>query len=214
MSIPAFLVFDLDGTISDPAVGIYRSMNYALEHFGHKPISANEISKYIGPPLDLSFSAITGITSTQEISSLVSKYRERYSEIGFAENSLYAGVVDALQALASDGVPIGLCTSKRVDFAERVLQLFGIWQHFRFLSGGEIGIKKQDQLKSLLASETIARSSIMIGDRAVDIEAAKANGMASVGVLWGHGSEQELVAANPQTLLSSPHQLVQLRNAV
>lgn len=214
MSIPAFLVFDLDGTISDPAVGIYRSMNYALEHFGHKPISANEISKYIGPPLDLSFSAITGITSTQEISSLVSKYRERYSEIGFAENSLYAGVVDALQALASDGVPIGLCTSKRVDFAERVLQLFGIRQHFRFLSGGEIGIKKQDQLKSLLASETIARSSIMIGDRAVDIEAANANGMASVGVLWGHGSEQELVAANPQTLLSSPHQLIQLRNAV
>lgn len=214
MTTPAFLVFDLDGTLSDPLVGIHRSINHALEHFGHAPVPASDISRYIGPPIDLSFKAITGISGAQEISALVSKYRERYSEIGFSENTLYPGVVEALQELAAGGIPIGLCTSKRVDFAERILELFGIRQHFEFLSGGEIGVAKQDQLASLRASETIAAASIMIGDRAVDIEAARANGMRSAGVLWGHGSEQELAAANPDLLLAFPQQLLELRNAL
>ena len=214
MDPATFLVFDLDGTISDPAVGIGRSINFALEHFGHAPIEPADVSQYIGPPLDFTFQSITGISSPGHLAAFVSKYRERYAEVGYSENMLYSGVPEALEALSKAGVPIGLCTSKRVDFAEQILTLFGLRHHFRFLSGGEIGIHKRQQLAALLSDNTISCASFMIGDRAVDIEAARSNGMPSVGVLWGHGSVEELTAAGPDTLLSSPQQLLELRHAV
>jgi len=214
MTSPASLVFDLDGTISDPAVGIGRSINYALQFYSYPAISEDQVSQFIGPQLDTTFESITGNSSPTHIAALVSKYRERYADVGYAENILYSGVPEALEALASAGVPIGLCTSKRVDFAESILRLFGLRHHFRFLSGGEIGVHKKQQLASLLSDRTISLASIMIGDRAVDIEAAKVNGLRSVGVLWGHGSVAELTAAGPDVLLEFPPQLVELRNAV
>ena len=208
-----FLVFDLDGTISDPAVGIARSINFALDHFGYAAISESEVSQYIGPPLDISFGSITGNSAPDHVAALVAKYRERYADVGYSENLLYPGVAEALEALASASVPMGLCTSKRVDFAESILRLFGLRHHFRFLSGGEIGVLKKQQLAALLAQKTISPQSIMIGDRAVDIESAKVNGMRSVGVLWGHGSLEELTAAKPGTLLASTHQIAELKDA-
>ena len=206
----SFLVFDLDGTLSDPAVGIGRSINYALTHFGYPTISVDDVSRYIGPPLDVSFAAITGSASAEHVAELVFKYRERYADVGYSENLLYAGIPEALDALATAGVPMGLCTSKRVDFAESILQLFSLRQYFQFLSGGDIGVPKQHQLATLLAQQQISPTSIMVGDRAVDVESAKANGLQSVGVLWGHGSEEELTRAGPLRLLASPHQLVEL----
>ena len=214
MTSPASLVFDLDGTISDPAVGIGRSINYALQFYSYPAISDDQVSQFIGPPLDTTFESITGNSSPAHVAALVSKYRERYADVGYSENILYSGVPEALEALAYAGVPIGLCTSKRVDFAESILRLFGLRHHFRFLSGGEIGVHKKQQLASLLSERTISLASIMIGDRAVDIEAAKVNRLGSVGVLWGHGSVAELTAAGPNALLEFPHQLVELRNAV
>ena len=214
MTSPAYLVFDLDGTISDPAVGIARSLNYALQFYSYSAISEDQVSRFIGPPLDMTFQSITGNSSPVHVAALVSKYRERYADVGYSENILYSGVPEALEALSSAGVPIGLCTSKRVDFAESILRLFGLRHHFRFLSGGEISVQKKQQLASLLSDRTISRASIMIGDRAVDIEAAKVNGLESVGVLWGYGSIEELTAAGPHALLEFPHQLVELKNAV
>jgi phosphoglycolate phosphatase len=214
MTPAPFLVFDLDGTISDPAVGIGRSINYALEHYGYAVISEDEVPRFIGPPLDISFASITGNSSPDHVAALVSKYRERYADVGYSENILYSGVPEALEALVSAGVSIGLCTSKRVDFANSILRLFGLRQHFHFLSGGDIGIHKKQQLAALLSDRTISSTSIMIGDRAFDIEAAKSNGLKSVGVLWGHGSVEELVAAGPSSLLEFPHQLTELKYAV
>jgi phosphoglycolate phosphatase len=214
MNPPPFLIFDLDGTISDPAVGIGRSINYALQHFGYRTIQDHDVSQYIGPPLDATFHALTGNASPDHIAVLVAKYRERYADVGFSENTLYPGIPQVLEALASEGIPIALCTSKRVDFAESILRLFGLRHHFRFLSGGEIGVHKWQQLADMLANDSISPKSIMIGDRAVDIEAARANGLTSVGVLWGHGSLEELTAANPFALVSHPHQLTEFRNAI
>jgi phosphoglycolate phosphatase len=214
MAATAFLVFDLDGTISDPAVGIGRSINYALEHYGYPAISEAKVSQFIGPPLDFAFGSITGNSSPGHIAALVSKYRERYADVGYSENVLYSGVSAALDALVSSGVPVGLCTSKRADFAESILRLFGLRHHFRFLCGGDIGVHKKQQLSGLLSDGTISPNSIMIGDRAVDVEAAMTNGLRSVGVLWGHGSAAELTAAGPVMLLAFPHELVGLRNAV
>ena len=87
-------------------------------------------------------------------------------------------------------------------------------QGFRFLSGGDIGVHKWQQLAEMLANGIVSSRSIMIGDRAVDIEAARTNGLVSIGVLWGHGSLEELTAANPSSLLLAPQQLMQLKNAV
>jgi len=202
-------VFDLDGTISDPAVGIGRSINHALRCFDYPAISARDVSKFIGPPLDDTFRRIVGSATEERIVGLVAKYRERYAEIGYSENVIYPGMVEVLGCLDEAGIGLALCTSKRSDFAERILARFGIRDRFRVLSGGDIGISKEKQLADLLDRRLIDKSSIMIGDRAVDIAAAKANGLRSAGVLWGHGSLEELRAASPDFLLASPHALLE-----
>ena len=206
----AFRIFDLDGTISDPAVGIGRSINYALEYFGYPPIPDREVSRLIGPPLDQTFQSIVGSASPEHIAQLVAKYRERYAEVGYSENVIYPGIPEALLRLSAADIPMGVCTSKRADFAERILKLFGIREHFDFISGGDIGVRKVDQLAYLLGNRTIGKASIMIGDRAVDILAAKANGLRSVAVLWGHGSVEELQSVVPDALLKAPEELVSI----
>lgn len=139
---------------------------------------------------------------------MVASYRERYADVGFSENVLYPGIAQAIGRLDQAGVALGLCTSKPAGFAEKILRLFDIRERFRFISGGDIGIAKRDQLASLLVQGLISASSCMIGDRAVDIMAAKANRLISAGVLWGHGSLQELQETAPDFLLSSPRQLL------
>jgi phosphoglycolate phosphatase len=205
------LVFDLDGTLSDPSVGIGRSLNHALQHYGHPPIPAKEVSQYIGPPLDHAFrSRLAGVTP-EHIRELVAKYRERYAEVGFAENVIYPGIAEALYALDAAGVPLGLCTSKRADFAESILELFDLRDYFRFVSGGDIGVRKSDQLATLIDQRRISTSATMIGDRSIDVLAARENGLKSVAVLWGHGSRDELEAALPDVFVESPHELPDAR---
>lgn len=204
-------VFDLDGTISDPIVGIARSLNYALESFGHPIIADAQVARFVGPPLDQSFRSIVGPVAHEHVVALVSKYRERYADIGFSENVLYPGILETLRHLAAAGVQLGLCTSKPEGLAEKILCHFGIRDHFRFISGGDIGVSKVDQLASLIEQDLIGLPSCMIGDRAIDIVAAKSNRLTSVGALWGYGSLEELHAAFPDLLLSSPCQLVDHR---
>ena len=209
----ADLVFDLDGTICDPFLGIYRSINFALEHHGIAETSESAVAKLIGPPLDEGFRLLLPEANDETIRSLVHKYRERYAQVGFSENSLYAGIAEELENLADLGLTLGVCTSKRVDFAEKILQLFGLREYFSFVDGGDVGIKKSKQLAALLEANLVNGSSIMIGDRDVDILSAHANGLRSAGVLWGYGSEAELVDAGAQVLLSSPSELSTLADS-
>lgn len=206
------LVFDLDGTLSDPAVGIGRSINHALVAFGFAPISDVAVSQYIGPPLDQIFRAITGIDAAETLAALVGKYRERYADVGYAENVLYPGIPEALASLAAQGCVLGVCTSKRVDFADQILRMFGLRSHFAFVDGGEIGVHKDRQLGALVANGTIGPGSTMIGDRAVDVLAAKRNALRSVGVLWGHGSRDELESAGADMIMESVESIPLLRN--
>lgn len=204
------LVFDLDGTISDPALGIARSINYALTAFDQAPIAEDSVSQYIGPGIDDAFRRLVPAAGDRRIAQLVAKFRERYAELGYSENVLYPGISEALSYLVKRGVTLGVCTTKRADFAERILQHFGLRECFRFVSGGDVGVEKRQQLRALLLDESISPSASMIGDRAVDIIAAHANGLYSVGVLWGHGTEAELIGADAQRLLSRPHQVMEL----
>jgi len=204
------LIFDLDGTISDPALGFVRSVNYSLEAHGIVPFEEDDLKKFIGPPLDGAFREILHLDPGKDVGSFVRKYRERYSEVGFSENTLYAGIPDILVTLRGLGFRLGVCTSKRVDFAERILTLFNIRDHFDFVNGAEVGVKKSSQLKELLEQNFINTHSIMIGDRHVDIEAAKANSMRSVGVLYGYGSREEIEGANPEWIATDSKDLLNI----
>jgi phosphoglycolate phosphatase len=204
------LIFDLDGTISDPALGIGRSINHALVAHGFASIEAAEVSRCIGPPLDESFARLVPGADAALVTRLVAAYRERYADVGYAENQLYPDMPPVLHQLRERGVTLGVCTTKRVDFAEQILTLFGLREHFAFVSGGDIGVRKADQLRSLRAAGALGAAATMIGDRDIDILAAHANGLRAVGVLWGHGSADELRAARPHLLLGAPAELLQL----
>lgn len=205
-----FLLFDLDGTISDPIEGIGRSINHALESRGYKTHPLVDLAKYVGPPLDETFKAITGSTDDAEISALIAKYRERYAEVGYSENILYPGIEGAVNTLREKGVPMAVCTSKRQDFADQILRMFGLREKFQFISGGDVGVRKWQQIEALIAEGAINRQAVMIGDRAVDLVAAHKNGLDSVGVLWGYGSRAELESESPRHLLTQPSELVML----
>ncbi len=210
MNKPVNLILDLDGTISDPIEGIYRSINHALDSFGFRKVSMLAVARLIGPPLDEGFRSLLPDENEKMICRLVSKYRERYATVGFSENSIYEGVAEALDDLVSRGVSLGVCTSKRVDFAEKILELFNIRRHFEFVDGGDVGIQKSKQIQGLLSTGLVSTTSTMIGDRAIDILAAHTNRLPAVGVLWGYGSEQELVEAGASTIIKNASELLRL----
>ncbi|MCL6271378.1 HAD hydrolase-like protein [Sansalvadorimonas sp. 2012CJ34-2] len=204
------LLFDLDGTISDPLEGIIRSTNFALEHFGYSPKTAEDIAQYIGPPLDESLMDMTGQTDPKIISTYVAKYRERYVATGYRENTLYPDIPNALESLSQRNIPMAICTSKRADIADHILKMFGLRNYFQFISGGDVGIQKWQQIERLVDKNLVDKDTTMIGDRAVDIIAAQKNGLKSAGVLWGYGSLAELQSKKPNHILSSPAELKEL----
>ncbi len=204
------LIFDLDGTISDPFVGISRSINYALESLGYDPVDPERVRPLIGPPLTEIFEILLGGLRDPDMQDLVDKYRERYASVGYAENRIYADIPGIIVQLAENGYRMGVCTSKRADYAQRIVDMFGLAQHFSFVDGGGVGVEKRQQIESMVANGLTASSAIMIGDRAVDILAGRSNDMASAGVLWGFGERPELENAAPDHLLESPAELLGL----
>ena len=203
---PAKAVFDLDGTLSNPIDGISRSLNHALRLHGFETVPKSRVAEFIGPALDQTFHILTGTSDVETTTTLVRTYRERYSTIGFSENTLYPGVPEALRVLQEAGVVMGVCTSKRTDYATRILEMFKIRGFFEFIDGGEIGIEKWEQLERLREQGMVDEGSLMIGDRAVDLRAAHRNGLPAAGVLWGFGSRSELEADDPVFLFESPEE--------
>ena len=206
-----YYIFDLDGTISDPKVGIARSINFALECHDFENKDEDEIGKLIGLPLDQMYAQLIDATEPSLVSSLVTRYRERYAEIGYAENTLYEGMESSLEFLHSQTAShLGICTTKPADMAQKILEMFDLDQLFEFVSGGVIGIEKYQQLEQLLHDGTITRNSLMIGDRFIDIRAAQRNQLRSAAVLWGYGSQAELENEQPSYFLQSPPQIKEL----
>lgn len=204
------LTFDLDGTLTDPKDGVVRCINYALQQHGLPSYEKSYLASFMGPTLDLTFAALVPEGSPSLIAALVSKYRERYGDVGYAENIIYEGIPAALEMLANTGVRLGVCTSKRTDFADKILKRFKIRDYFSFVYGGDIAIQKWQQLAALKRRGDVTEQSIMIGDRGADIVAGMKNGLATAGVLWGYATEQELRAVAPNYILSFPRELPQL----
>jgi phosphoglycolate phosphatase len=204
------LVFDLDGTLCDPVEGIGNAINHALACCGYPAATASEVSNFIGPPLDVGFRRLTAARADADIERLIAAYRDYYGRLGVKQNTLYPGIREALETIAAGGTPMGVCTSKRRDFALAVLDDLDLRDFFSFVDGGDVGVRKDTQLAGLIATGTIDQGAIMIGDRDVDILAARANGLRSVAVTWGHGSAAELAEAGPDHVLSRPEELTRL----
>ncbi|MCB0917617.1 MAG: HAD-IA family hydrolase [Actinobacteria bacterium] len=211
---PVDLVFDLDGTLSDNSSGIARSINHALVQQGFAPRDESTLHRFIGEPLDEIFAELTAAPGPQ-IRDCVAAYRDRYGELGYGENRLYGGIAESLRRLWDAGIRMGVCTSKREDFASRIVTLFELDPYFDFVSGADVGISKTTQLAGLLAQGLVRpETAYMIGDREIDIRAGRANGLRTVAVTWGFGAHAELSAAGADLSFDQPSQLYSLAELV
>jgi phosphoglycolate phosphatase len=186
-------------------------MNYALTAFDYMARPAHEITALIGPPLEYAVQTLSGEVDLVKIQKLVDAYRERYVEFGIGENTVYPGIYDLLEELRGRGIALGLCTSKLESNAVKILNEFKLIEYFDFVSGASGATfrdRKADQLADLLKAGAIDSRALMIGDRAIDIEAAAENQLKGCGVLWGYGAKDELEKAKPALLIGAPEELI------
>lgn len=191
-----YILFDLDGTITDPFEGISKCIIYALEDLGISAPDRKTLECFIGPPLFDQFKAQFDFTDEQS-ERAVKKYRERYSVIGWKECALVNGIKEALRSLKENGLTIALATSKPEGFAKMILEYFEIDKYFDFIGGAELRHtgrnKKEDIIDYVLQSLGVQDKSdaVMVGDRFYDIEGARANGIKTIAFLGGYGSREE-----------------------
>lgn len=205
-----YLLFDLDGTLTDPMVGITSSVQYALEKFGIHVRYLKELIPFIGPPLAESFQKFYGF-SKEDAEKAIQYYREYYAPKGIFENEVYEGIPEMLAHLTEAGFTLLVATSKPTVFARKVLKHFGMEDYFSFVGGSELDgsrTKKTEVISYILKTCGIeAKEAIMIGDRRHDIEGGKACGLESVGVLYGYGTEQELTEAGADHIIRTVAEL-------
>lgn len=200
------LLFDLDGTLTDPMVGITSSVKYALSKFGIKVKYLKELTPFIGPPLAESFQKYYAMNE-EEANRAVGYYREYFSPTGIFENEIYPGVADMLADLEGAGFCLYLATSKPRVYALRILRHFGIDEYFSYVGGSELDgtrVKKEEVIAHVLDVCGITpKEALMVGDRLHDIEGAAACGVESVGVLYGYGSREELKKAGADYMMET-----------
>ena len=203
------IFFDLDGTLTDPKVGITRCIHHALGELGVTPPDADDLTWCIGPPLLESF--MTMLSDDALATVALNHYRARFSEVGLFENQLYDGVPEVLRWLSGRGVSLFVATSKPQVYAQRIVEHFGLAAFFKGVFGPTLQgdrARKTDLLRWALDEIGVkAGAAIMVGDRSHDIVRATDNGMRAVGVLYGYGSREELEATGAQLLVSSPGEL-------
>lgn len=208
------ILFDLDGTISDPGIGITNSVAYALEKFNIKVKERTELYKFIGPPLQDSFAQFYGFNE-KECENAITYYREYFKERGLYENELYDGMEQLLKDIRNAGKKIILATSKPEKFAVEILEYFKIEQYFDMIAGATMDSsrsKKADVIAYALKESGIEdlSSVVMVGDREHDIFGAKENGIASIGVLYGYGDREELQNAGALHIVETVDELKDL----
>ena len=202
-----YILFDLDGTLTDSAVGITNSVIYALKKYDIKVDNRNELNKFVGPPLSDSFESYYGF-SKEEAKTAVEYYREYYREKGMFENLVYDGIEDLLKTLKYNNKTLVVATSKPQVFAQQILEKFDIAKYFTYIAGSSLDgtrVKKDEVIQYALESCNITNlpKVIMIGDREHDINGAKKVGIDSIGVLYGYGDRDELEKAGADFIVNT-----------
>lgn len=205
------ILFDLDGTLIDPFVGITRSIQYALERMNAPVPEADALRWCIGPPLWESFEVLLSTSDRRELDRAVAFYRERFTVDGLYENTLIEGIDALVASLSTEGRKLFVATSKPHAYAGKIVEHFGLMPYFGKVYGSELdGTRsaKADLIAHLLQQEGMsAKSCVMIGDRKHDLIGAHANEVASVGVTWGYGGPGELEGEKPTAIFDHPNDL-------
>lgn len=203
------LLLDLDGTLTDPKLGITNCIRYALERMGMAAPSADELHWCIGPPLIESFRTLVGAGGDADRALVL--YRERYATLGMFENELYSGIADLVAGQAALGRRLYLATSKPHVFAKPILEHFKLAGHFTEIYGSELDgtrVDKRDLLKYIAEREGIAPgTAIMVGDRRFDVEGAREIGATSIWAEWGYGEAEERDSVGPDAICAEPAEL-------
>ena len=208
------VLFDLDGTLTDPKPGITRSVRYALEHLGVAVPDLEALTRFIGPPLHLSFARFYGFDE-MKAREAVSRYREYFAETGLYENAVYPGIPNLLARLQEHGHRLLVATSKPTVYARQILEHFQLDRYFEQVVGSDLDLTRSD--KAQIIAEALAGQAdmardvvVMVGDREHDILGARANRIASIGVTYGYGSLAELRDAGATAIAATVDELAAL----
>ncbi|HEX8709961.1 MAG TPA: HAD family hydrolase [Pyrinomonadaceae bacterium] len=213
MSPPSIsnVLFDLDGTLTDPQEGITRCLEYSLQRLGAACPPRRELHVHIGPPIRSALSLMLGTTDEALVEQALRFYRERFSVEGLLENEVYDGVLEMLAALRAAKMRLYVATSKPKVFTDRILAHFRLTPYFDAVYGSELDGRldnKVELIGHVLDSERlVAGQTLMVGDRLYDIIGARQNGCRSLGVTYGYGSEEELRAAGADLICHSPRSI-------
>lgn len=200
------VLFDLDGTLTDPFEGITKSIVYSLKRLGVTAPPCEELRDFIGPPLFESYSRRFGFSDDLAVKA-VAFYREYYSEKGIYECAVYDGLLPALDRLVQNGYELAVATSKPEHFAIKVLEHFELRGYFAFVAGASLDKSRVEKSAVIAyALKSVARPvrAVMVGDRKHDIIGAAQNGLNSVGVLYGYGDRDELLSAGANAIAETP----------
>lgn len=200
------VLFDFDGTVADTGVGIFNSIQYAVEAVGHAPLSSEVLRTFIGPPVFDSFKRELNLNDEQ-CEFAVKKYREKYSESGIYQLEMYDGMKKLLEELKAKGIKVGIASSKPESFILRLLNIIEIKEFVDYVScpaADKANREKFELINSSAEFFGINKSRIlMVGDRLFDINGANIAGVDSVGVTFGYGSKEELENAGATYIASS-----------
>lgn len=209
-----YVLFDLDGTLTESAPGIINSLKYAFRRLGAPQPNEETLKLFVGPPLIDSFMRFCNFSEDMAINA-VDVYREYFVERGMFENAVYSGIPKCLRTLRDSDLTLGVATSKPQPFCERILEHFGLTKYFDVIKGipldGE-GMTKSEVIAQALSELCVTDkdSAIMVGDRAYDVIGARENGINCVGVLYGYGSREELEQAGAADIAENVEELTAL----
>ena len=205
------ILFDLDGTLTDPVLGICRSIQYALGKAGRPVGPLEHYHKWIGPPLLRSFEVYANATP-EEAQEMLRFYRERFSSVGLFENEVYPGIPALLSALKDRGARLAVATGKPTIYSRQILEHFDLMQYMDVVSGISLDKEPLDKCQVILHAlhtlgETDKSRCVMVGDRGHDAIGAKMGGVDFIGVLYGYGSRDELEAEGADVIASDVAEL-------
>ncbi|WDP90353.1 MAG: HAD family hydrolase [Desulfobacter sp.] len=207
------ILFDLDGTLTDPKTGITRCIRFSLEHSGAALPGADELTWCIGPPLRDSFAKLLDTEDGPTLDRALALYRKRFSEKGMYENHVYPQIPPCLEQIRAAGLKLLLATSKPRVFAEKILEHFGLAHFFTGIYGAGLDgslVDKGELIAHILASESLdPGETLMVGDRIYDILGGKKNGVATAAVTYGYGSADEIQSAHPDMVFDRPADLAE-----
>lgn len=201
------VIFDLDGTLTESEPGITKSVQYALEQMNRPPLDAATLRRFIGPPLRESFIAVAGMAE-DEADEAVRIYRERFSTVGWMENSVYEGIAPLLRALKAGGAYVAIATGKPEVFSRKIIDYFGLAPYIDRLEAITLSDHHADKVALVRRAlpERYERA-CMVGDRAGDMEGALGNGIDGIGALYGYGTREELEDAGARFIAASVNAL-------